>query len=60
MNTYERLLGKICDNCPICNYARNHPEGMIGKIWEWHGKWCPAWKAQKELEEEKKKDVSKQ
>jgi hypothetical protein len=23
---------------------------MIGKIMVWHGKWCPAWKAQKEIE----------
>jgi hypothetical protein len=25
---------------------------MIGKIMAWHGKWCPAWKAQQEVERE--------
>lgn len=54
MNSIQRIMGKICDNCPPCNYARKNPETMIGKIAEWHGKWCPFWKAQQELEKEKK------
>ena len=51
MHPLLRVLGTVCDNCPFCNYARSHPETFVAKVYEWHGKWCPAWKAQKEIEE---------
>tara|TARA_Y100000294_G_scaffold53884_1_gene50802 strand:- start:247 stop:438 length:192 start_codon:yes stop_codon:yes gene_type:complete len=50
MNPFKKALGHACDNCPLCNYARNHPETTVGKVMEWHGKFCPMWKGQKELE----------
>jgi hypothetical protein len=53
MNPLQRIMGKMCDTCPICTYARNNPETLMGRIWEWHGKWCPFWKAQKELQKER-------
>jgi len=49
MNRFQRTLGKICDNCPLCNYARRNPETPFGKVMSWHGKYCPAWKAQQEI-----------
>ena len=55
MNSIKRVLGHVCDNCPFCNWARNHPDTSIGKLMEWHGKWCPAWKGQKEIAEEREK-----
>lgn len=54
MNKIQRFMGKMCDDCRLCQYARTNPETLFGRIMAWHGKWCPAWRAQKELEEERK------
>ena len=51
MHPVSKLLGTVCDHCPLCNYARSHPDTFISKAYEWHGRWCPAWKAQKEIDE---------
>jgi len=32
---------------------------MIGKIMAWHGKWCPAWKAQREVELERQQEAKR-
>jgi hypothetical protein len=32
---------------------------MIGKIMAWHGKWCPAWKAQLEIERERQQEAKR-
>ena len=60
MNRFQRTFGRVCDNCPLCNHARKHPETSFGKIMSWHGKYCPAWKAQQEIaaerEEQKGRD----
>ena len=53
MNRLTRFLGETCDNCKLCQYARENPDTIFGKVMTWHGKWCPAWKAQKQLENEK-------
>ena len=60
MNRLNRTLGKICDNCPLCSYARKNPETPFGKVMSWHGKYCPAWKAQRELAEAREEEVHKQ
>ncbi len=35
-------------NCPTCSfrarYDRN-PKSVLGRIWRWHAKFCPGWKA---------------
>ena len=49
MNRFQRGLAKICDNCPLCNYARKNPETSFGRLVSWHGNYCPAWKAQQQL-----------
>lgn len=54
MNAITRILGFICDKCPFCSYARSHPDTFYGRIMEWHGKFCPFWKAQKKYAEWKK------
>jgi len=54
MNRIERLVGKACDECLLCRYAKANPSTTIGKIMTWHGKWCPAWKAQQEIERERR------
>ncbi len=39
-----------CENCKWREYSEKKPEKIISKIWKWHTKWCPGWKAyQKEL-----------
>ena len=53
MNKITKFMGKVCDNCLLCNYARKNPDAAFGKMMAWHGKWCPAWKAQKEIEKER-------
>ncbi|MFC1734578.1 hypothetical protein ACFL1X_00570 [Candidatus Hydrogenedentota bacterium] len=47
-----------CASCKVCQYAQKKPETFIGRIWRWHSKWCPMWKAyQKELAEGEKTDA---
>ena len=53
MNWFTRFLGQTCNNCRLCQYARENPHTLFGRLMAWHGKWCPAWKAQKQLEIEK-------
>ncbi|MGA2223456.1 MAG: hypothetical protein ABSH41_03315 [Syntrophobacteraceae bacterium] len=59
MTRIERFLGKACDGCRLCRYARDNPATTIGKIMAWHGKWCPAWKAQQEIERERLQEAKR-
>jgi hypothetical protein len=34
-----------CDKCPIGAYAARKPDSIIARLWRWHTKWCPGWKA---------------
>jgi hypothetical protein len=52
MGKVKEFFGTVCENCPLCKYARNNPDTPIGKIMEWHGKWCPAWQAYLETKEQ--------
>lgn len=58
MNRFARFLGTVCDECKLCRYARENPQTLVGKVMEWHGRWCPAWKAQKEIEREREAQSS--
>jgi len=53
MNRISRFLGNMCDECRFCQYARQNPQTPVGKFMAWHGKWCPAWKAQRLIEKER-------
>ena len=55
MGKVKNLFGTVCENCPLCKDARNNPETPIGKIMEWHGKWCPAWQAYLETKEQEER-----
>jgi hypothetical protein len=59
MNQFKQFLGKACDGCSLCRYARDNPATMIGKIMAWHGKWCPAWKAQQDIERERQQAANR-
>lgn len=46
-------MSSCCHKCKFRSYAERKPKSMIGKLWYWHIKWCPGWKAyQKELAKE--------
>jgi hypothetical protein len=58
MNKLQRALGTLCDRCPLCKKARREPETLLGRVMAWHGRFCPAWKAQERLAAERLIDVS--
>jgi hypothetical protein len=45
---------KIESNCQACGLrarAEKKPRSLLARLWRWHTKWCPGWKAYvKELE----------
>jgi hypothetical protein len=45
---------KIESNCHACGLrarAEKKPGSLLARLWRWHTKWCPGWKAYvKELE----------
>ena len=45
----ENILAGICNSCPLCSYARKNPDTKIAKVVQWHGSWCPMWKAWEEV-----------
>jgi len=47
----KRAVAFYCHHCPVCAFARKHPESLIGRILlhPWHSDRCPFWKAEKEL-----------
>lgn len=49
MSIIKTTLARVCENCPLCRYARTNPSTALGRLMEWHGKWCPAWKAHSEF-----------
>ena len=45
-----------CERCKMRNRAERKPNSLLTRIWRWHTKWCPGWKAyQRELAETEKK-----
>ncbi|MBE0481251.1 MAG: hypothetical protein IBX68_09760 [Dehalococcoidia bacterium] len=39
-----------CEKCRMRLYAERKPNSIVSKIWRFHTRWCPGWKAyQKEL-----------
>jgi len=43
-------MASRCETCGMRLRAERKPNSIISKIWRWHTKWCPGWKAyQREL-----------
>jgi hypothetical protein len=41
-----------CETCKWRAYAERKPDTFWARLWRWHTKWCPGWKAyQRELAE---------
>lgn len=34
-----------CANCALRKKAEAKPKSILGRLWFWHIKWCPGWKA---------------
>lgn len=44
--------GSTCGQCAFRKRAERKPNGLLARLWRWHTKWCPGWKAyQRELAE---------
>jgi len=41
-------MASNCESCKMRSYAERNPTSLISKIWRWHTKWCPGWKAYQE------------
>lgn len=39
----EQTFG--CESCPIRAKAEANPQSFMARLWRWHTKWCPGWKA---------------
>lgn len=40
-----------CSECKLRKSAEKNPNTFMSRLWLWHTKWCPGWKAyQKEIE----------
>lgn len=38
----------MAHNCESCKWrakAEKKPNSFMGKLWKWHTRWCPGWKA---------------
>jgi len=46
----------MASKCATCGFrlrAEKNPKSLVSRLWRWHTKWCPGWKAyQKELAEQ--------
>ncbi len=50
-----------CEDCKLRSKYDDNPKSFLGRLWRWHIKFCPGWKAYyKDLPEEKKQDLSEQ
>jgi hypothetical protein len=42
-----------CATCKFRSYAERKPNTWLARLWRWHTRWCPGWRAyQRALAEE--------
>jgi hypothetical protein len=47
----ELQIESGCHTCGLRARAGKNPKSLLARLWRWHIKWCPGWKAYvKELE----------
>ncbi|HRY98915.1 MAG TPA: hypothetical protein P5550_07640 [Bacteroidales bacterium] len=34
-----------CEDCVMRLRAEQHPDTFWSRVWRWHTRWCPGWKA---------------
>ena len=42
-SSIEQTFG--CDTCPMRKKAEENPKSFMARLWRWHTRWCPGWKA---------------
>jgi hypothetical protein len=48
MKTNQNLANEKhldCEDCPMRQKAEANPKSFMARLWRWHTKWCPGWKA---------------
>ena len=33
------------ETCPMRKKAEENPKSFMARLWRWHTRWCPGWKA---------------
>jgi len=50
-----------CEKCGMRLRAEKNPKSIMARIWRWHTKWCPGWKAyQRDLARKAAESADKQ
>ncbi len=34
-----------CGTCAIRGKYEDNPRSFVGRLWGWHGEWCPGWRS---------------
>jgi hypothetical protein len=34
-----------CEERPMRKKAETNPKSLMARLWRWHTRWCPGWKA---------------
>ncbi|MCC6728492.1 MAG: hypothetical protein IT208_04050 [Chthonomonadales bacterium] len=34
-----------CETCPARSKAERDPGSFVARLWRWHTRWCPGWRA---------------
>ena len=48
MNTEQNPQEEIkfgCEECMLRQNAEDNPKSFKARLWRWHTRWCPGWKA---------------
>jgi hypothetical protein len=51
---FVTFMANRCEHCILCKNARENPDTTLGRLLNWHGKWCPLWKARQAVYGDKK------
>ena len=51
---YYRGMEHRCETCAFRRKAEANPTSLLSRLWRWHKKWCPGWRAyQRRLAEQR-------
>ena len=39
------MTGEDCRNCGFRKKYDERPKSLLGRLWRFHARWCPGWKA---------------
>ena len=49
---------KSCTTCAFRRAYDRRPKSLLGRLWRWHTRWCPGWRAYlKSLPDEERADL---